>query len=86
MKRKEKTMDELIMEEIKRNPILTEEELAEMMKPLSEEDIRREEELTAAIFERVEKLEEELGYILSVEEFKKVAKEEEEKLRQKYRT
>lgn len=83
MKRKEKTMDELIMEEIKRNPILTEEELAEMKKPLSEEDIRREEELYAAIFERVEILEEELGYILSVEEFKKVV--EEEKLKRNYR-
>lgn len=44
----EKSMHELIMEEVERNPILTEEELAEMMEPESEDEIRREEELTEA--------------------------------------
>lgn len=74
---KNKSMHEIIMEEIKRNPVLTDAELAEMMKPESEEDIRREEELNEAIFNKVYMLEAELGRFLSDSEFKKVVFEEE---------
>lgn len=81
MRCKEKTMHELIIEEIKRNPILTEEDLAEMLKPESEEDVRKEEELNEAIFERVCMLEDKRGHILSDTEFKKVVYEE--KIRRK---
>lgn len=74
---KNKSMHEIIMEEIKRNPVLTDAELAEMMKPESEEDIRREEELNEAIFNKVYMLEAELGRFLSDSEFKKIVSEEE---------
>ena len=74
---KNKSMHEIIMEEIKRNPVLTDAELAEMMKPESEEDIRREEELNEAIFNKVYMLEAELGRFLSDSEFKKIVFEEE---------
>ena len=75
-KKRKKTMHELIMEEVNSNPILTEEELKEMMEPESEEEILREEELNEAIFKKVELLEEKLGCPLSDDQFHKIVKEE----------
>ena len=76
MEKREKTMHEMIMEDVKRNPILTDEEIREMLEPESEEEIRQEEELTEAIFNRVSMLEERIGRILSVKEFRGIVSEE----------
>lgn len=76
MEKKNKTMHELIEEEVKSNPILTEEEIREMMEPESEEEIRREEELTEAIFNKTSLVEEKIGRFLSDDEFKQIVIEE----------
>ncbi|MBD5260674.1 MAG: hypothetical protein HDS38_00895 [Bacteroides sp.] len=71
-----KSIHEEIMEEVNNNPILTEEEIKEMMEPESEDEIRHEEELTEAMFKRVFLIEEKIGRILSESEFKKVVTNE----------
>ena len=75
MEKREKTMHEMIMEDVKRNPILTDEEIREMLEPESEEEIRQEEELTEAICDRIDLLIEE-KHDISDEEFQKIVKEE----------
>lgn len=75
-KSNKKLMHEMIMEEVNSNPILTEEEIRDMMETESEEEIRREEELNEAIFNRVEIIEEKNGRILSDTDFKKIVTEE----------
>ena len=65
----------MIMEEVNRNPILTDEELEEMMYFPTEEEIRQEEELTDAICDRIELLIEE-KHDISDEEYHKIVKEE----------
>lgn len=71
-----KSLHEEIMEEVNNNPILTEEEIKEMMEPESEDEIRYEEELTEAMFKRILVIEEKIGRILSESEFKKVVTNE----------
>lgn len=78
--KKTKTMHEMIMEEVNSNPILTEEELRDMIYFPTEEEIRSEEELTEAIFNRVERIEESIGHILSDAEFNKIVTEEKRKM------
>lgn len=74
---KKKSMHEMIMEEVNRNPILTEEEVREMMEPESEEEIQREEELTEAIFNRVNKvIEESIEHTISDVEYNIIVTEE----------
>ena len=54
MEKKEKTKKEMVLEEIENNPILSEEELKEMLYFPSEDEIRKEEEMTEAICRRIE--------------------------------
>lgn len=70
------SIHDLIMEEVNRNPILTEEELAYLTEPESEDDIRKEEALTESIFNRVSLIEDNLGHILSESEFRNIVSEE----------
>lgn len=65
----------MIMEEVNSNPILTEEEVRELLEPESEEEIRREEELTEAIVNRIDFLVEN-GYEVSDEKYKQIVTEE----------
>ena len=75
-KHNNKSIHEEIMEEVNNNPILTEEEIKEMIEPMSEDEIRYEEAMTEALFKRVFLMEEKIGHILSESEFKEVVTDE----------
>ena len=69
-------MLESILEEVKRNPILTEEELMEMTYSPSEEEIREEELMTESICKKIELFQEETGITPSKKQLKELIVEE----------
>ena len=76
---KKNSMLESILEEVKRNPILTEEELREMLYFPLEEEIKEEEKVTEAVCNRIEKYQEMYGSVPSNRQLKTIIKEEREK-------
>ena len=72
---KKNSMLESILEEVKRNPILTEEELKEMLS--SEEELKEEELMIESICKKIELFEEENGTIPSKMQLKEMIAEEE---------
>ena len=73
------SMLESILEEIERNPILTEEELREMLYFPSEEEIREEEIMTEAVCNRIEEYQKKYGKGPSHRQLEAMIKEEREK-------
>ena len=72
MAQKDRTMYDLILEDVARNPILTDEELAEMLEPLSEEEIREEERMTEEICRKIELHIEKYGTVPSNSQLKQI--------------
>lgn len=66
----------MIMEEVNSNPILTEEELRNMMYFPSEEELREEEKVTERICQRIENLLEETNGKPSEEQINQIINEE----------
>lgn len=66
----------MIMEEVNSNPILTEEELRNMMYFPSEEEHREEEKVTERICQRIENLLEETNWKPSEEQINQIITEE----------
>lgn len=79
MNKKKKTMHEMIMEEVNSNPILTEEELQDMMYFPSEEELKEDEMVTDRICNRIEMLLEETNGNPSEERIKQIITEENDK-------
>ena len=75
--KKNNAMLESILEEVRRNPILTEEELNELMYFPSEEEIRQEEEMTEAICRRIELYEDINGIHPTKDKVRQIIEEEE---------
>lgn len=76
MVQKDRTMYDLILEDVARNPILTDEELVEMLEPLSEEEIREEERMTEEICRKIELHIEKYGTTPSDSHLKRIITEE----------
>ena len=74
---KNNAMLESILEEVRRNPILTEEELNELMYFPSEEEIRQEEEMTEVICRRIELYEDINGIHPTKDKVRQIIEEEE---------
>lgn len=75
-KNDKKSMDELIMEEVERNPILTKEELAELLYFPTEEEIRKDELMTEAVCKRIELYQKQLGDVPSEKQLNEIIAEE----------
>lgn len=73
---KQKSMHEMIMEEVNRNPILTEEELQNMMYFPSEEELQEDEKVTENICNRIDVLLEETNGNPSEEHIRQIITEE----------
>lgn len=74
-----KSMHEMIMEEVNSNPILTEEEVREMMYFPSEEELQEDEKVTENICNRIDILLEETKGNLSIEQVRQIISEENNK-------
>ena len=73
------SMLESILEEAKRNPILTEEELREMLDFSLEEENIEEEKVTEAVCNRIEEYQKKYGNVPSDRQLEAIIKEEREK-------
>ena len=73
---KNKSMHKLIMEEVKTNPILTKEELNDMLYFPTEQEFREEELMTESVCERIELFLEENGITPSKQQLKSIIAEE----------
>ena len=78
MKKNNSLLDS-ILEEANQNPILTEEELREMLYFPLEEEIKEEEKVTEAVCNRIERYQEVYGSVPSNRQLKTIIKEEREK-------
>ena len=71
-----KSMLDSILEEVKRNPVLTEEELKDMIYFPSEDEIKEEEIMTEAICNKIEKFQQTNGRTPSKRQLKEMIAEE----------
>ena len=77
--KKNNSMLDSILEEANQNPILTEEELRELLYFPLEEEIREEEKVTEAVCNRIEKYQEMYGSVPSNRLLETIITEEREK-------
>lgn len=75
-KNSKKSMHELIMEEVERNPILTEEDLAELLYFPTEEEIRKDELMTESVCKKIELYQKQFGDVPTEKQLNEIITEE----------